>query len=256
MLTHINIIAKYTLIESGRNRLLLLLTLIMLGGFFMVEFVGNLTLTEHRQTQVALLAAFMRLAAVALMSLFAVSSSIRELHDKMMEMVLALPVHRYSYYLGKLTGFVIVAGLIACLFGLELLIYAEPEPVFVWCLSLWFELVLVSAISLLMVFSFKQIPSALAGVLVIYSASRVIASLTLMAAHPIIKHTAPAEIFMDSFITSLGWVLPDLSRFTQTQWLLAGVVDASILIPQFFSTAVYLALLSMIALFDFYRKNF
>ncbi len=256
MLTHIATISKFTLLESRRNRLLLLTLLIMITGFFLVEFIGVLTLTEHRITQVALLAVYLRLSAVLLVSLFVVSSSIRELQDKMLEMVLALPVHRVSYYLGKLSGFIVIAGIITLLFGLELMLYAQPQMVIIWCISLWFELTLVVALSLLMLFSFNQIPAALAGVLIIYSASRVITALYLMVEAPIIRHTGVAEKFMDGFIAILSWMLPDLSQFAQTQWLTYSNAQWSMLLPVLVQTGIYLGLISMVALFDFYRKNF
>lgn len=242
--------------ESSRNRLLILSLFIMLLGFFLIEFVGELTLTEHRETQVALLAAYLRLSGVLLVSLFVVSSSLREMQDKMLEMVIALPVHRASYYLGKLSGYSLIAMIITLLFGLELLLYAEPQQVFIWSLSLCLELLLVVAISLFMVFSFNQIPAALAGVLVIYSASRVMSALFLMSKAPIVTHTGAAEKFMDGFIEMLSWVLPDLSQYAQTQWLVYGEAQWSMLWPLLAQTGIYLALLSMASMFDFYRKNF
>ncbi len=256
MLTHIAIISKFTLLESRRNRLLLLTLLIMITGFFLVEFIGVLTLTEHRITQVALLAVYLRLSAVLLVSLFVVSSSIHELQDKMLEMMLALPIHRVSYYLGKLSGFIVIAAIITLLFGLELMLYAEPQMVVIWCLSLWLELTLVVALSLLMLFSFNQIPAALSGVLIIYTASRVITALYLMVEAPIIRQTGVAEKFMGGFIATLSWLLPDLSQFARTQWLTYSTAQWHMLLPILAQTGLYLGLVSMVALFDFYRKNF
>jgi len=256
MLKHIVIISRFTLIESRRNHLFFLSSLMLLTGFLLAEFIGDLTLTEHRQTQVALLAAFLRFGAVVLISLFVVSSTLRERQDKMLEMILALPVQRVSYYLGKLNGFIIIAALISLLFTLEILCYANVQQGIIWGLSLWLELVLVAAISLLMLFSFRQIPAALAGVFIIYSASRIMTVLYLMAVQPIIPHTAAAEKFMDGFIATLSWLLPDLSQYTRTRWLLDNSAHWTLLTPLIEQTGIYLLLLSMVALFDFYRKNF
>jgi len=256
MLTHITAISSFTLMESRRNRLFILSFLVMLTGFFMVEFTGGLTLTEHNETQLVLLAVFLRFSAVVMVSLFVVSSTIRERQDKLLEMILALPVQRLDYYLGKLSGFILIAAVISLLFALELLLYADMKQVVIWGLSLWLELVLVAAISLLMLFSFNQIPAALASVFILYSASRIMTALYLMAEKPIISHTTVAEKFMDGFITMLTWLLPDLSRFTRTSWLLDASVDWAVLMPLAGQTAVYLLFLSAVALFDFYRKNF
>ncbi len=256
MFSHILTIARFTLLESVRNRLFILSLLVLLSGFFLVEFIGELTLTEHRETQVALLSVYLRLSGVILVSLFVVSSSVREMQDKMLEMVIALPLHRSSYYLGKLVGFSVIAVLISVLFALELMLYADMQQVLIWAISLSFELLLVVAISLLMVFSFNQVPAAIAGVLIIYSASRLMTTLLLMAQAPIITHTSPAEKFMDGFIEMLTWVLPDLDRFAQTGWLLYATAEWQMLLPLLVQTIIYLGFLSVIAMFDFYRKSF
>lgn len=252
MFSQVRTISKFTIIESMRNRLLWLSLLIMIIGFVLVEFVGDLTITEHRVTQVAVLAVFLRLSAVLLVALFVVSSSLRELQDKTLEMILAMAIRRSSYYLGKLLGYVQLAILI----GLLLLVYAPFEQVLIWSISLVLELVLVVALALVMLFTFKQTPAALTGVFIVYLATRVIAGLYLMSQHPIISHDGLGQKFIDGFVGMMTWVLPDLSRFTQTEWLVYSSADWSQLLPILVQTVIYLSLLSAVALFDFYRKNF
>jgi len=256
MFRQIATISKFTIIESIRNRLLWLSVLVVAISFGLVEFIGDLAITEHRATQIAILAAFLRMSAVVIITLFVVSSTIRELQDKTLEMILAMPVRRSSYYLGKLTGFVQLALIVAIIFSLMMLLYATPEQVLIWCVSLFLELVLVVALGLVMLFTFNQIPSALTGVFVIYAAARMATSIYLMSKYPIIPHTSIAQKFMDSFIEILTWLLPDLHRFTQTQWLVYDSGSWALLIPVLSQTLIYLALLSSISLFDFYRKNF
>ena len=79
-----------------RNRLLWLSLLVIAVSFGLVEFIGDLAITEHRVTQVSVLAAFLRLSAVIIVTMFVVSSAIRELQDKTLEMILAMPIHRSS----------------------------------------------------------------------------------------------------------------------------------------------------------------
>ena len=249
-------ISKFTIIESMRNRLLWLSILMMIIGFVLVEFVGDLAITEHKATQLAVLAVFLRLSAVLLMALFVVSSSLRELQDKTLEMILAMSIRRSSYYLGKLLGYVQLAVLMGLAFGILLLIYAPFEQVLIWSISLILELILVVALALVMLFTFKQTPAALTGVFIVYLASRVVTSLYLMSQHPIVAYDSIGQKFMDGFVGMMTWVLPDLSRFTQTEWLVYSSADWSQLLPILVQTVIYLCLLSAVALFDFYRKNF
>ena len=256
MISQVLTISRFTIIESLRNRLLLLSFLVIGISFALVEFIGDLAITEHRVTQVAILAAFLRMSAVVLITLFVVSSTVRELHDKTLEMILAMPIRRGNYYLGKLIGYLYLAVLVAVIFSALLMFYADPQQVFIWMVSLFLELTLVIALSLVMLFTFNQVPSALAGVFLIYGASRIVTSIFLMSKYPIIAHTSIGQKFMDGFIELLTWLLPDLHRYTQTAWLTYNTADGSTLFPLFGQTAVYLVFLSFIALFDFYRKNF
>jgi len=249
-------ISRFTIIESLRNRLLLLSFLVLGISFSLVEFIGDLAITEHRVTQIAILSAFLRMSAVVMVTLFVVSSTVRELHDKTLEMILAMPIRRGSYYLGKLIGYIHIAVLIAVIFSLLLLVYADVEQVMIWALSLMLELILVVALSLVMLFTFNQVPSALTGVFIIYGASRIVSSIYLMSKYPIIAHTTMAQKFMDSIVELLTWLLPDLHRFTQTEWLTYHTADWNVLPPLLGQTVVYIIFLSFIALFDFYRKNF
>ena len=256
MLSKVLTISRFTIIESLRNRLLLLSFLVIAISFALVEFIGDLAITEHRVTQVAILAAFLRMSAVVMTTLFVVSSTVRELHDKTLEMILAMPIQRGSYYLGKLLGYLYIAALISVIFAALLVLYADPEQVVIWMISLFFELILVVALSLVMLFTFNQVPSALTAVFIIYGASRIVTSIFLMTKFPIIAHTSIAQQFMDGIIELMTWLLPDLHRFTQTEWLTYNTADWATLLPLLSQTAIYLVFLSFIALFDFYRKNF
>jgi Cu-processing system permease protein len=256
MFSKIFTISKFTIIESVRNRLLWLSLLVVAISFGLVEFIGDLAITEHRVTQVSVLAAFLRLSAVVIVTMFVVSSSLRELQDKTLEMILAMPIHRSSYYLGKLIGFLQVSIIIAIIFSALLLLYASPDQVLIWGLSLFFELIIVVALGLVMLFTFNQIPAAITGVLVIYAAARSATSIYLMSKYPIISHNTIAQQFMDGFIEMLTWLLPDLHRFTQTEWLAHNTGSFQLLLPVMTQSMIYLTLLSAIALFDFYRKNF
>lgn len=256
MIAQILTISKFTIIESMRNRLLLLSLLVVGISFGLVEFIGDLAITEHSATQIAVLAAFLRLSAVVIVAIFVVSSTMRELQDKTLEMILAMPIHRWVYYLGKLIGFVQVSFVIGLMFASVLFLYAPAEQILIWGVSLLLELVLVVALGLVMLFTFKQIPSALGGVFIIYAASRTATSIYLMSKYPIIPHTTIGQKFLDAFVEILTWLLPDLHRFTQTEWLVYSTGSWQLLVPVVTQTVIFLCLLSAIALFDFYRKNF
>ena len=67
MLHQARTIAFYTLLESPANRLMWLFVLVALIGIAISGFLQEIAITESRQIQVALLAAFLRFSAVFLL---------------------------------------------------------------------------------------------------------------------------------------------------------------------------------------------
>lgn len=249
-------IARFTLLELLRNRILWLLLMILLTGFLLSQFAGDLAITEHRNIQLSLLAAFLRLAGVLVLSLLVVSSLIREMNDKTIDLILSTSVSRGVYFFAKLVAYIILAFGISVLFGGFLLLYGESQNVLPWAGSYFAELVVMTALSLAMVFTFKQTPAAFLGVLIFYALARNIGAMSLMATHPVFAHQGLAQHFMSGFINVLSWVLPDLDRFSDTAWLVYGFHDAGIFMTITFQAVIYTLLLSGVALFDFHRKNF
>ena len=98
-------IARYTILESLRNRMSFTALFFFIVSFFIAEFVGSLVLTEAVFFQTTLLSSMMRTVSVFVLSLFVISSCLKERQDRQLELLLSLPLHRYQYLLGKITGF-------------------------------------------------------------------------------------------------------------------------------------------------------
>jgi ABC-type transport system involved in multi-copper enzyme maturation permease subunit len=256
MFRHIFIIARYTLLESLRNRLLWLALTIACIAFGLSAFLGDVAITEHTKIQIAVLAAMLRISGVVMLALIVVTTVLREIQDKSLELLLAMDVPRASYYFGKLAGFSIISLFLALMFAALLLVYAEPYAVLWWGISFYCELLLVTCLGLVMLFTFKQIPAAISAVFLFYVAARSMAAVQLMAEHPLVPSTDISQRFINGFVEMLSWVLPSLHQFTRSEWLLYGANNVSELMAVLGQTVVYGVLLSMVALFDFYRRNF
>jgi ABC-type transport system involved in multi-copper enzyme maturation permease subunit len=247
-------IAAYTLLEARRHRLLWLALGLIGAGFVLTEFIGEVAITESRELQSAFFGALLRVLAVLVVSLFVITSMVRELNDKVFELVLALPVPRALYFLGKLVGYCAVAGLAGLLCGAFVLIYAPAIETAVWAASLVCELLIVTALSLLCLFTFSQVTAALCAVLAFYALARTIAAIQLIAQSPLVASPSTAQPVIDGFLAGLAFLLPELHRFTDSAWLAYGDVGPAALLPVLGQTLVYLVLLSGAALFDLYRK--
>ncbi|HIF50155.1 MAG TPA: ABC transporter permease [Thiotrichaceae bacterium] len=248
-------IAKYSVWEAVRDKFLFF---ILMGGvlFFCISlFIGELAITEATEIQAALLASALRLFSVFTMSLFVITSMVREFNDKGFELILSHPVPRSSYYFGKFSGFSVVAIIISSMSVCCLFLYAPAIPVLFWSFSLFCELLIIIALSLLALFSFNSITISFSVVMAFYLLARSIEVIQLISDSPILESSSMSHEFINSLLDLIAYVIPDLYKFTKTDWLVysTNINDSVFIIIG--QTAVYVVLLSCVALFDLYRKE-
>ncbi len=249
-------IARYSLREATQNRMAGLALLLLLATFFLAEFVGAVSLTEHRAVQATLLGSVLRLGAVLVLALFVVSSLLREQQDRALEWILSLARHRAQYVFGKLCAYLVLSVVLAVACSLLALLYAPPGEVFRWGVSLACELWLVAGLGLLLAFTFRQPVAALATLTAVYGLARAMGALLLILAEPQYAGAGGFHAFADTFIQALSWLLPSLYRFTDAAWLAYGAGSWTDLAAVIGQTAVYLPLLAAAAAFDLYRREF
>lgn len=255
MLRQIRTIAFYTLLEALRNRLMWLFAVVALIGIGISGFLDALAITESRQIQVALLAAFLRFSAIFLLATFVVTSMVREFNDKGLELVLALPLPRFGYLFGKLAGFALLAFIPAVLFGLLTLFFTPPQQTLLWTISLLCELWVVAAFSLLSVFTFNQIMTALSATMAFYLLARSISALQFIGNSAGDHAQSLSQQLISGVISAISALMPHLDQFTRTEWLVYHTGTWTMLSMVLAQSAIYLTLLSGVALFDLYRKN-
>ena len=248
-------IAFYTFLEATRNRLLWLVVGFVVIGFGLSQFVAEIAVAESAAFQSSFLAAMLRFFAVFTIALFVITSMVREFDDKGLELVLSLPIPRYHYFLGKLLGFSVLAIMTAVACGLVLLLHVPPDQVALWVFSLSCELLIVTALSLLCLFTFNQVTLALSAVMAFYLLSRSIEAMQLMAQSPIIASNSLSQRILEGFVDGVAFLLPDLARFTSSEWLVYHTGGWQDVAPIAGQSLVYLVLLAGAALFDLYRKN-
>jgi|AntRauTorcE11897_2_1112592.scaffolds.fasta_scaffold02280_6 hypothetical protein len=249
-------IARFTLRQARQSRLLVLAGILLVLAFVLTGLAGAVALTEHAAIQAVLLAAGLRVGAVGLIALFAVSACLREQDDRTLDLVLALDAPRSHYVFGKLAAFALIAVALAIACALPLLIWSPPMAVAGWALSLACEAWLVATLGLLLAFTFRQPVTALAALVAFYLLARGLDALLLLARDPVFVHDGPFRAFIESGIALIAWVMPGLHRFTDAAWLGMGGFDPALLLPVLGQTAVYGALLAAAAAFDLYRREF
>ncbi len=248
-------IAKYSIWEAVRDKFLLFILLGVIVFFCVSMFIGELAITEGVQMQSALLASTLRLFSVFTMGLFVITSMIREFNDKGFELILSHPVPRSSYYFGKFAGFSAVALLIALMSACCLCLYVPANLALFWSFSLFCELLIIIALSLLSLFSFNSITISFSVVMAFYVLSRSIEAIQLISDSPILASASMSHQFINGFLDIIAYVIPDLHKFTQTDWLVYVTDFNAELFIVIGQTLIYIILLSCVALFDLYRKE-
>ncbi|MCK5877890.1 MAG: hypothetical protein KAG43_09660 [Candidatus Marithrix sp.] len=248
-------LATLVILEALRTRFFTVVSTLLVIGFGLSIFIGQIAIVETVTYQSSLLAAFLRLSAVYIISLFVIASMVHEFHNNSIYLWLSLSLQRSSYFIGKFSGFALVALVTAILFGIALLIYVPYLQVGLWSLSLFCELLMVTAVSLLCVLTFHQTVPAFSMVLGFYILARSISAIQLMAQSSLSHSQSWVDQFINSLIELLSMLLPNLENFTQSEWLVYHTGNFNSLIEILIQTSIYVTLLICMSLFDLYRKN-
>jgi ABC-type transport system involved in multi-copper enzyme maturation permease subunit len=254
--TRILAIARHTLLEAWRSRSILLLVGMVLVVLLLSLFVRQQAITESDRAQVAFLASTTRLGSVFLLAITVLQGSVREFHDKVLELMLSLDLPRSAYLTGKFLGYALLAvGYVAIVSLPLLLTVSAPISVLRWGFTHMFELWIVIAFALFCVTAFSQLLAAAAFVLAFYLLARSITAIQLISQSTLAEPGLTSN-FAALLADAIALVLPRLDAFSQTAWLVDAVAHPLSITGAFLQTAIYMALLLCAAMFDLHRKNF
>jgi len=249
-------IARMTVVEALRNRLLWLAAIVIGAALGLSQFLNQVAITESAQIQAALLAALLRVAAVFIVATFVITSMVREADDKVTELLLSLPEPRSGYFLGRFAGYAAVAAALALLFALPLALFAPVSGILPWAVSLGCELLIVTAVSLFCVLSLTQVLSAFAATTGFYFLSRSMAAMQTIAESSPTGAGTFTDTLISGIVNAIALLLPSLDRMARTEWLVDAAPGSAEVLGLAGQTALYVVLIGSAALFDLHRKNY
>jgi ABC-type Na+ efflux pump permease subunit len=217
-------------------------------------FLSQLALTESQALQTAIVAALLRASAVFLIATQVISSTVRETDDKVLEMMLALPLARALHYAGRLAGFAIGAVVLAALFSLALAFWVPPSALVPWGVSLALELILVAAAALFFAMTLTRLLPAIAALAGLYLLGRSMTAIQAIASGPLADTTLAGRAARAA-VDAVALVLPRLDLAARTEWLLYGAPAGTAFWTAQAGLVVYIALLAAAGLFDFQRRS-
>jgi ABC-type transport system involved in multi-copper enzyme maturation permease subunit len=252
----IGAIARYTILEAWRNRLVLLVAAAVILLTLLSVFAKALAITESDRLQIAILAATLRVAGVFLITLYILNGLTREFNDKVIEMMLSLDLPRPGYLFGKFIGFAVIAIAVAAVLTLPVALMAPGSAALAWGASLAMELLIITALSVFCITTFSQLLPAAAFVAAFYLLARSISAIQLMSTSALIDTDAPGQTVARLLADGLALLLPRLDGFAQAAWLAGEPMAPGVLLAALAQTGIYITLLLAAAIFDFYRKNY
>lgn len=246
-------IARFTLLEAARSRLIWLVLGTAIALALASLLVRELAITESQRIQTAFLASLLRITNTLVIAAFIISTLQREFNDKVPALVLALDVARSQFVLGKALGLGLVAALIALTYALPLALLVPASALWPWMASLVLESWIIAAISLFCGFSLRSIAAGLLFTIGFYVLAKSVAAIQLIS-HASLNATSATHGYMTGLLDTLALLLPRLDQFAQTHWLVDGA-ETAMLGGLALQTLIFVALITCAAVFDLYRKN-
>lgn len=248
-------IAKYSILESIRDKFFLFILIGLFSIIVLSLFVSNLTITETLETKIAVFCAISRFFLVFAISLFSITSMLRESENKGLELLLSHSFPRALYYIGKLCGYAFISLFFCVLVSCFLCIHIQSIDVLFWSFSLWCELLIILSFSLFCLISLNNVTISFSLAMCFYILSRSMEIIYLVSNSPIISGSSIFNQSIIYLLEAIFYLIPDLYRFTQVEWLIYGAVESNYIYLIFGQTLIYVFFLSCMGIFELYKKE-
>jgi hypothetical protein len=190
---------------------------------------------------------------VLLLAQSIIANTVRDLHERMVEHFLALPITRLQYAVGKWLGWAAVAAIAGIAAGLPLLGFVGTPGRLAWTSSFVAEAVVVASLALLLALALGRVVTAMLAFCCLYLFARISYLLVLLGNNMDASEGSLIERFDARYIELASYLLPRMDRFAETSWLTGGAVR---LTPGLLQGVIYLALLGAVASLELRRKQF
>jgi ABC-type Na+ efflux pump permease subunit len=248
------LLARSVVLEARRGGLPWIAAAAIVVAAALAIFLSQVAITEGAALQAAVLGAVLRACAAFLIAAQVASSTLREINDKGLELMLSLPLPRSTHYLGRLAGFVACGIAISVAFTLAMLAWAAPAAAAFWGISLALELALVAAAALFFAMTLSNLVAAIAATAGLYLLARAMPGIQSIAARPLAEESWAGWLARQA-VDVIALVLPRLDAATRSEWLVYGLHDLRGYGTALAALAVYFALLAAAGLVDFHRRS-
>jgi ABC-type transport system involved in multi-copper enzyme maturation permease subunit len=188
------------------------------------SLVTEMAVTESLELRITTSAFLYRLCLIFALGVSMIASVVREHESGFVYVLLAHPISRMQYVLGRIFGYAMVSAVAALSVMLVMALWVPTEQwgaLAVWTLSLWLELLVSGAVALFFALGLRNMVGSMVMWLAFYILARVLDVARAMAASPIGQAPNDLQVVVGQWLFQLmGWVVPPLGTFTRAEWLL------------------------------------
>jgi ABC-type transport system involved in multi-copper enzyme maturation permease subunit len=250
------VIAKYTLIEAFKRRLILLFMLAVPVCLAAGGYAAGLSMVEKQATLAAFYGVFIRITAVLMLGIYLILTESRALESGNVFVSLGLPLSRTRYLLEKWLAYSALALCLVILATIPfLLTQVSSAVIWAWAASLYCELLIVIAAALLLSLVFSQTLTPLLLFGVFYLFARASGEFLVYSNNIIAGPSAPYELWMAWVLKICTYLVPELDRFAGTEWLFYNAPEIDWL-PVLLQTILFVVLLLAVSAERLLRKEF
>lgn len=251
---------RLTLLESWRGRSARFLFFALIAVQLIASFAVEMAVTESVDLRITTSAFLYRMCLIFALGVGMIANVVREHETGFVDVLLAHPISRMQYVLGRMLGYSITAFIAALSVMLVLAIWvplANWGLLALWAASLWLELIVTGAVALFLALGLRNMVGSMVMWLAFYVLARILDVARTMAASPIGQDpNGIAALAGQWSFQAMGWVIPPLGTFTRSEWLLGHVIpspETAWLLAVW--ALAYAAVCTVAAAIDFYRHE-
>lgn len=251
------VIVKYTLLEAGKRRFILLFAAAILLSIAISVYAASLSMLERQQTMAAFYGFSVRLFSAGLMAAWVIMTEAKALDQANAPLFLALPINRIQYLFARLAGYAAIAMIAQLALTLPLLALSVSEAtVLAWASTAACELLIVIMLALTLVLIFAQPVVCLFLFAVIYLFARCSGEFWRHSDAILSGGASLNEKIMAWPLKLITYLVPRLEEFAGASWLLRDTIPAMTLRNVGIETVIYVLLLLAIAVERIHRRPF
>lgn len=250
-------IIKYIILNGIRDRLYIGLMILIIASFCLSIIIGSTFMIEQSQTTIIFSAAITRLFFVIGFILFVCITLNRSFENKEIEFIISKSISRYKIIFSYILGYIISALIILIPLILTLFIISNINVtgLLIWSYTMLLEALIIIIFSIVAALILNNIFTSILTAISFYALSRLVGVFVLTANIPENIQQFSNDSML-SVLKIISVIFPRIDLFSQSEWLIYGINNIEQIQIISLQAIIYTLLLSLMAFYDFKRKQF